>query len=244
MIILLRTLLTSGCVLLIPLVGYNQTLQVGLSGFQKVGILQVDGNSGPILIKNREGRRFSYGINAIYQKGRNGVEVSWTKFPYRVDLLYKNLISSYGSANEISLYSMLYRRTIISMKSRKLNFYFGAGIGVGSYRNESEYNGVQRITDGNNNLIFVATLDRQSEYNRSIVCLPVVKVELEKRIFDCILLSVYSTYTAKNFFGYKTPLEQGIYQIEYKSQAQKGEIANYGNGYQLGIAVTYQIRLK
>ncbi len=242
--ILLRTFLASGYILLVPLVGCSQTLQIGINGFQRIGILQVDGSNDPIVVKNREGRRFSYGINATYQKGHNGVELSWTNFPYRADLLYKNLVSSYGSPNEISLYSILYRRTIISLDNRKIRFYLSAGIGAGPYQNKAESNGVQRITDGNNNLIFKGTLDRQSNYNRSIILLPIVKAELEKTIFNNVLVSVYGAYTAKNFFGYKTPLERGTYQLEYRSQTQKGNIASYGNGYLIGVAMKYQIHLK
>ncbi|PKK35111.1 hypothetical protein BWI96_18840 [Siphonobacter sp. SORGH_AS_0500] len=203
-----------------------------------MGFQQVSPRQGLDVVKNREGRYFSYGLVASYQPTKNGIEIDMINYPYRIAMLFKNSFSDYINPNNLTLLSVLYRRELINQANKKFKIYALAGAGVGNYRYLNVQQGTSYIKDGNGNILFSSNLKTESDYRSTLTLFPQVRLELEKKIFASLYLSLYGQYTVRNILS-SVPLEKGSYSFYNQGQSGSGTIANYGSGYQIGLQVKY-----
>ena len=231
------------CIRLSIRAGYSQSLQIGINGFEKVGIYRSFENTGSVFIKHKEAPRFSYGLSAAYQYGRNGLEIDLNSFPYRVDLLYKDLIGTYDGSTNLFMISALYKYKFLFLNKKKVSFFLMGGFGVSKYKYQLIRGGGERITDNTGNIIFLSTLERNTDYNKPIVFLPTIKFEVEKLILRNFIISISSSYSLNNLLSNNVPLEYGIYSIKYNNKNSNGKIEYFGKNYQIGINLKYKIKL-
>ena len=222
----------------ITLMSYSQSIQIGLTGYQKFGYQKVCNVQGSELAKSKEGFYFSYGFIATYQPKKNGVEFDLTAYPYRVNLISSTLLGGISNPSYLTLSSFFYRRELFYYKKRKAKIYGLLGLGISKYKRIPLGIEVDYSKDGSGNIISQGSIDDISNYNSSIVIFPQLRLELEKRLFSSVFISLYGQFTYKNIASSKA-LEMGEYQISYYNNSGSGNIANYGAGYLIGLQLKY-----
>ena len=235
----LLKVLTLASSLLITRVGYSQSIKIGVEGFQRSASFSNDvTNSGPLIV-NTQDKRFAYGINVSYESGKNGAEIALHSFPYRVDLSYRNFFGEQTGPNNIALISLLYKRRIISYSRRHIYVYALGGFGIGKYQNSVIKEGIGTVSV-NGSVIYESHLNRFSDYDRPMILLPTLKVELDKFVFAHFIVSAHASYIFSNWFGYSKPLEKADYVYRYYQKTGSGRLSDYGNGYLVGISLKYK----
>jgi|GEM_PF-4989733 len=228
--------------LLIQRAGYCQFFKVGIEGFQRWTTLSNTTNiNGPLQL-NTQDKRYSYGANVSYESGDNGLEVGLYSFPYRVDLRFKGLINSQLGPSNIALLSFLYKRRVINSKRLNIGVYALGGFNLGKYKNSAISEGIGTI-DINGVNIYRGHLDRYSTYDNPVVLFPSLKIELDKYILSRYIISAHASYLFKNWFSSTKPLEEGDYTYSYYQQTGSGKIADYGNGFIIGVSLKYHFNV-
>jgi hypothetical protein len=220
--------------------GHAQALKVGLIGLRRSAVL-VDASMGGPLIVNPIDKNFSYGINVGYETGANGVELAISNFPYRANLHFKDFFGEVVNPSNITLVTASYRRKIFDFTSLKLRLYGAVGVGVGKYRYKPIITSGDGTVNVNGTEIYRGRLDNFSNYDRSSVLIPALKLEIEKNLFSHAVVALFGSYQFKNHFGSGNPLEEGSYRYTYYGARATGRLAEYGQGYCLGIGVKYEI---